>query len=633
MAYGGAIYASVPAAAFGLRVVPERPAAPDRRRPRGEGGARRHTTPRAIRPTTASRASTGRSSGTSSARSAPAQRHGVRRRRGRPLAVRVGHVGAPRAARRLAEGETLRHDSIVGTTFLGAHRRRDRRGRRSPRSRAPRSRRASTASRSTRATRSAPASCCAGATGYAGFARRPTRRGLAGPAGSDHPPATEMASQFHIVVNYRREDSLAYAGRLYDDLTDRFGEGAVFMDIDAIPAGVDFADVIEQAVGGADVFISLIGPGWLNAVDANGAAPARRPTTSSGSRSRLPCDPRCASSPCCSRTRRCRARRAAREHRIARARNATELGTRAGATTSTASSRRSRASATRSRATARGRPGGAPRPDAAAPQRVPEGGWCCRDARRGRGGGDRRRSWRRAAASRRWLAHPGRARRARGDAEADVTSSEGTGGGDLDQSSARNLDHDGLAVDTTSRSGTRRPAYVYPLRYTLQTRDTPDSQPETLGSEIDDHIVEDVHDQCGCHYFIDLDALGRAGRPASTASTCRCCMPTGPVRTGGRRHLGVAPTVGRAELGGQREPALTRLEAAYARPGTRAAPAEEPPAEHGNRPNLDPRVSQRGEVRAHVAVARVRLAGLGSDDADARRGHAPAPTTFSRTAR
>src|SRR3954454_21088305 len=79
-----------------------------------------------------------------------------------------------------------------------------------------------------------------------------------------------MASTFHIVVNYRREDSSGHAGRLYDDLTDRFGEGAVFMDIDAIEPGVDFADVIERAVGGADVFLSIIGPGWLNAVDAEG---------------------------------------------------------------------------------------------------------------------------------------------------------------------------------------------------------------------------------------------------------------------------------------------------------------------------------------------------------------------------
>src|SRR4051812_27117547 len=79
-----------------------------------------------------------------------------------------------------------------------------------------------------------------------------------------------MASTFHIVVNYRREDSSGHAGRLYDDLTDRFGEGAVFMDIDAIEPGVDFADVIERAVGGADVFLSVIGPGWLDAVDARG---------------------------------------------------------------------------------------------------------------------------------------------------------------------------------------------------------------------------------------------------------------------------------------------------------------------------------------------------------------------------
>jgi hypothetical protein len=79
-----------------------------------------------------------------------------------------------------------------------------------------------------------------------------------------------MPQRFHIVLNYRREDTSAHAGRLYDDLADRFGEGQVFMDLDAIEPGVDFANVIEQAVGSANVFLSLIGPRWLSAVDAVG---------------------------------------------------------------------------------------------------------------------------------------------------------------------------------------------------------------------------------------------------------------------------------------------------------------------------------------------------------------------------
>ena len=79
-----------------------------------------------------------------------------------------------------------------------------------------------------------------------------------------------MQPTFHIILNYRREDTSAHAGRLYDDLADQFGAEQVFMDIDAIEPGVDFAEVIERAVGSARVFLSVIGPGWLSAVDAKG---------------------------------------------------------------------------------------------------------------------------------------------------------------------------------------------------------------------------------------------------------------------------------------------------------------------------------------------------------------------------
>ena len=36
-----------------------------------------------------------------------------------------------------------------------------------------------------------------------------------------------------IFVSYRRIDSLAYAGRLFDRLSDHFGHERVFMDIEA----------------------------------------------------------------------------------------------------------------------------------------------------------------------------------------------------------------------------------------------------------------------------------------------------------------------------------------------------------------------------------------------------------------
>lgn len=66
-----------------------------------------------------------------------------------------------------------------------------------------------------------------------------------------------------IFVCYRRGDSQHAAGRIYDRLVQRFGEDGVFMDVDAIPLGVDFGAFIDEAVRGCDAFISVIGDHWL----------------------------------------------------------------------------------------------------------------------------------------------------------------------------------------------------------------------------------------------------------------------------------------------------------------------------------------------------------------------------------
>ncbi len=73
-----------------------------------------------------------------------------------------------------------------------------------------------------------------------------------------------------IFINYRRDDAAADAGRLFDALSARFGEGSVFMDIDTIPPGADFAEVINQAVGSCEVLIAVIGKRWLSLADAAG---------------------------------------------------------------------------------------------------------------------------------------------------------------------------------------------------------------------------------------------------------------------------------------------------------------------------------------------------------------------------
>jgi len=74
-----------------------------------------------------------------------------------------------------------------------------------------------------------------------------------------------------LFINYRREDSAPYAGRLYDRLTAHFGENQVFIDIDQIEPGEDFVDVINRKVSACDIAIVAIGPTWLSATDASGS--------------------------------------------------------------------------------------------------------------------------------------------------------------------------------------------------------------------------------------------------------------------------------------------------------------------------------------------------------------------------
>ena len=66
-----------------------------------------------------------------------------------------------------------------------------------------------------------------------------------------------------IIVSYRRSDSAAITGRIFDRLVDRYGEESVFMDIDRIPFGTDFRHHIQDALQGADVLLAVIGPTWL----------------------------------------------------------------------------------------------------------------------------------------------------------------------------------------------------------------------------------------------------------------------------------------------------------------------------------------------------------------------------------
>jgi hypothetical protein len=72
-----------------------------------------------------------------------------------------------------------------------------------------------------------------------------------------------------IFISYRRQDSAAMAGRIYDRLQAHFGNDAVFMDIDNIPFGVNFRKHIAAAVSQCDVVLAVIGTKWAGETAAN----------------------------------------------------------------------------------------------------------------------------------------------------------------------------------------------------------------------------------------------------------------------------------------------------------------------------------------------------------------------------
>jgi len=73
-----------------------------------------------------------------------------------------------------------------------------------------------------------------------------------------------------VFISYRRTDSDVAAGRLADDLSEIFGAGRVFRDIDSLEAGEDFPRALERALDSCTVVIALIGPRWSSVVSDTG---------------------------------------------------------------------------------------------------------------------------------------------------------------------------------------------------------------------------------------------------------------------------------------------------------------------------------------------------------------------------
>ena len=76
-----------------------------------------------------------------------------------------------------------------------------------------------------------------------------------------------LAIEGKIFISYRRDDSAAYAGRVWDRLERDLGRHSLFMEVDAIPLGTNFPNVLHEEVAKCGVLLAMIGPNWLDVRD------------------------------------------------------------------------------------------------------------------------------------------------------------------------------------------------------------------------------------------------------------------------------------------------------------------------------------------------------------------------------
>jgi len=73
-----------------------------------------------------------------------------------------------------------------------------------------------------------------------------------------------------VFISYRRSDSGATCGRLYDRLSTQFGKSDVYRDVVNIPPGVDFSKYISDTISNCAVILILIGASWASIPNHDG---------------------------------------------------------------------------------------------------------------------------------------------------------------------------------------------------------------------------------------------------------------------------------------------------------------------------------------------------------------------------
>lgn len=73
-----------------------------------------------------------------------------------------------------------------------------------------------------------------------------------------------------IFISYRRADSKYVVDRIRDRLIDAYDEDAIFRDLESIPLGQNFSDVLKEATTTCDIMLVVIGPQWASITDEQG---------------------------------------------------------------------------------------------------------------------------------------------------------------------------------------------------------------------------------------------------------------------------------------------------------------------------------------------------------------------------
>lgn len=73
-----------------------------------------------------------------------------------------------------------------------------------------------------------------------------------------------------IFISYRRADNKPFVERIRDRLVTAYGENSIFRDIESIPPGANYVDVLNEATAECNVMLVMIGPQWVSMTDAQG---------------------------------------------------------------------------------------------------------------------------------------------------------------------------------------------------------------------------------------------------------------------------------------------------------------------------------------------------------------------------